>query len=115
MGHLDPGSTGGAVGNDDALQNNLTDPCWLLDRAAQLLHADHHPSRSALPQLGRTMADALSALRYWANSTGEPFGEVVSQTVTHLRFWAGAMDEIIQVEAEHREPRRAEGRAEAPR
>jgi len=92
MGWVDPGSTGGAVGNDGDLANNLTDPCWLLDRAAQLLHADRHPTRAALAPLGRTMAETLSALRYHANACGEPLAEVVSLTITQLRLWAGTVD-----------------------
>jgi len=94
---VDPGSTGGTIGGDSELTNNLSDPCWLLDRAAQLLHADHHPTRAALAPLGRTMADALSALRYHANACREPLGEVASQTITHLRLWAGTVD----AQAEH--------------
>ena len=100
---LDPGSTGGAVGNGGAPQHNLTDPCWLLDRATRLLHHDPRPVRAALAPLGRSMADALSALRYQAGTCGEPLGEVVSQTITHLRLWAGAV-------AAETEPRRGQHR-----
>jgi len=89
---VEQGSAGGTVCGDGELANNLTDPCWLLDRAAQLLHADHHPTRAALAPLGRTMADALSALRYQANACGEPLAAIASQTITHLRLWAGTVD-----------------------
>jgi hypothetical protein len=86
---LDPGSSGGAVGNDGALVNNLTDPCWLLDRAAHLLAHDPRPMRAALAPLGHRMADALSALRFQAQTCDEPLGHVASQAVTHLRLWPG--------------------------
>jgi len=94
---LDPGSTGGAVGNDGDLRNNLTDPCWLLDRAARLLHDDHSPSRAQLAPLGRSMADALSALRYWAQSCNEPLPPAASSVITQIRLWAGGIPEEVTV------------------
>lgn len=86
---LDPGSTGGAVGNDGALANNLTDPCWLLHRAARLLHDEQRPMRSALAPLARAVAEALSAYRHYAQGCGEPPGEQVELAAVQLRLHAG--------------------------
>ncbi len=109
---VDPGSTGGAVGGDGELANNLADPVWLLDRAAQLLHHDHQPTPAALAPLGRTLADALSALRYQAHACGEPLSLIASQTITHLRLWAGTV--AAEAEAERLRRGRGLGESRAP-
>lgn len=100
---LDPGSTGGAVGDDGALENNLTDPCWLLHRVAQLVQGDEGSSAMALPAVGHAMADALSALRHRASRCIDPLdAELVAGMVTHLRLWANlvtARDAAVEARA----------------
>lgn len=103
MGWSDPGSTGGAVGDDGALGNSLTDPCWLLNRVAQLVQGDECSASKALPAIGDAMADALSALRHRASRCIDPLdAELVARMVTHLRLWANlvtARDAAAEAEA----------------
>jgi len=86
---VDPGSTGGAVGGDGELANNLTDPRWLLDRAARMLREHQEPDDGTLALVAESAADVLGAIRNAATASGEPTPDILSTALTALRLWAG--------------------------
>jgi len=77
------------VGGDGELANNLTDPRWLLDRAARLLREHRAPDDGTLALVAQSAADVLSAIRTAATACGEPAPDILSTALTALRLWAG--------------------------